>query len=224
MAIAVPEARVLGLRGHRDGEMEARGCAAVFPMLERCDAMVVGPGMADARAHVSVLLPRKKPRTTLVVDAGALRFFCGRRSLPGPAQRSTILTPHPGEMADLWGIARSEVMARPLEVARAAAKHTGGIVVLKGPRTYIATPDGDVFHNTEGNVGLGTSGSGDVLSGVIAGLAARGADPLRAAAWGVYLHAKAGDALARKVAPLGFLARELLAEVPPILARLSKNA
>jgi NAD(P)H-hydrate repair Nnr-like enzyme with NAD(P)H-hydrate dehydratase domain len=73
-----------------------------------------------------------------------------------------------------------------------------------------------------GNAGLGTSGSGDTLSGVIAGLAARGAELVQASAWGVFLHGRAGDVLARKVGPLGFLARELLAEIPPLMARLSR--
>ena len=123
-------------------------------------------------------------------------------------------------MAKLWSIERSEVLAQPLQVSRAAAGHTGAVVVLKGACTYVAAPDGTTFRNTRGNIGLGTSGSGDALSGIIAGLAARGADPLQAAVWGVYLHAKAGEVLARKMGLLGFLARELLAEVPALLARL----
>jgi NAD(P)H-hydrate repair Nnr-like enzyme with NAD(P)H-hydrate dehydratase domain len=76
------------------------------------------------------------------------------------------------------------------------------------------------YCNRAGNVGLATSGSGDTLSGIIAGLAARGAQPLQAAAWGVYLHARAGDRLARRMGRLGFLARELLAEVPALMSEL----
>lgn len=80
-----------------------------------------------------------------------------------------------------------------------------------------------MFHNTTGDIGLGTSGSGDTLSGVIGGLCARGADALQATGWGVYLHARAGEVLARKVAPLGFLARELLDEIPPLLERTARK-
>jgi ADP-dependent NAD(P)H-hydrate dehydratase len=221
MAIAVPEARVIGLGSTRQGEIAARACDAISAEVKRCDALVVGPGMADASAVVGVIHRQKQRGATLVVDAGGLRFFSGRRALPAAGRGTTILTPHPGEMAKLWGIARAEVVAHALEVARAAAARIGAVVVLKGPCTYIAAPDGEAFHNSEGNVGLGTSGSGDVLAGVIAGLAARGVDPLRAAAWGVYLHAKAGDVLAREVGSLGFLARELLDPIPALMAGLS---
>ena len=91
-------------------------------------------------------------------------------------------------------------------------------MVLKGARTHVATPDGRLFHNLDGNPGLGTSGSGDVLAGAIAGLCARGADPVQAAVWGVVLHARAGDRLAASVGPLGFLAREILDALPRVLA------
>jgi len=177
--------------------------------------------MVDASAVVDFVLTRKQRRATLVIDAGGLHFFSGRRALPPAGRGSTIITPHPGEMASLWEIERADVVAHPLEVARAAAARIGAVVVLKGPCTYIAAPNGEAFHNTAGNIGLGTSGSGDVLSGIITGLAARGAEPLRAAAWGVYLHAKAGEVLAREVGTLGFLAREILREIPPLMARLS---
>ncbi len=96
------------------------------------------------------------------------------------------------------------------------------MVALKGAQTFVVAPDGSAYRNTAGNVGLGTCGSGDALSGVIAGLTARGAPPLQAAVWGVYLHAKAGDILARRIGPLGFLARELLTEIPPLLVKHSR--
>jgi NAD(P)H-hydrate repair Nnr-like enzyme with NAD(P)H-hydrate dehydratase domain len=98
----------------------------------------------------------------------------------------------------------------------------GAVVGLKGARTHIAAPDGQVFRNETGNVGLATSGSGDTLAGIIAGLAARGATALQATVWGTYLHGRAGDRLARRVGPLGFLARELLAEVPALMAEFDR--
>jgi NAD(P)H-hydrate repair Nnr-like enzyme with NAD(P)H-hydrate dehydratase domain len=102
-----------------------------------------------------------------------------------------------------------------------AVTKLGAVVALKGRETLIAAPaSGNVYCNRAGNVGLATSGSGDTLSGVITGLAARGSTPFQAAVWGVYLHARAGDALARRMGSLGFLARELLAEIPPLMAKL----
>ena len=95
------------------------------------------------------------------------------------------------------------------------------VVALKGGTTHIAGPDGECWFYESGNVGLATSGSGDTLAGVVTGLVARGASPAQAAVWGVYLHGQAGNRLARSRGPMGFLARELLAEIPGIMAELA---
>ena len=224
MAIAIPEARVIGLSSRGNGSIAAQSCKTILSDAGRCDALLIGPGMIDAAAVVDLVHCKRAKRSTLVVDAGALHIFRRRKALPAASHGEAIATPHAGEMADLWGIERSDVVRASLEVAREAAARLGAVMVLKGACTYIAAPDGTTFHNLEGNVGLGTSGSGDALSGIIAGLAARGATPLQAAVWGVYLHAKAGDRLARKMGTLGFLARELLTEIPPLLAALDRAA
>ena len=135
-----------------------------------------------------------------------------------PADAKVIITPHAGEMAHLTGLTKEEIVADPVPVARDFAKVTGVTVVLKGSTTIIATPGGDLYRNTRGNAGLGTSGSGDVLAGIIVGLAARGATPEQAAAWGVFAHAVAGEILAREIGPVGYLARELSACVPQVLS------
>jgi len=132
-----------------------------------------------------------------------------------------VITPHAGEMAAVMGMEKEEVEADPLAVARRAAEELGAAVALKGPDTVIAAPDGRAYRYSGGRVGLATSGSGDVLAGLIAGLLARGAEPVAAAACGVWLHGEAGNALARRVGPIGFLARELPAEVPRLLARMA---
>ena len=108
-------------------------------------------------------------------DAGAIKAFGGRRSR---SRSKVILTPHAGEMANLIKRDRDEVLAAPLEIAREAADRLRAVVVLKGARTFIVGPDGASFENRAGKLGLGTSGSGDTLSGVIAGLCARGAEPV----------------------------------------------
>jgi hydroxyethylthiazole kinase-like uncharacterized protein yjeF len=224
IAIAVPEARVIGLRSAGNGSIAPRSCRTILSEAGRCDALLVGPGMVDAAAVVDLVRCKRAKGSALVVDAGALHIFRRRKALPSPSHGAAIATPHAGEMADLWGIERSEVIRASIDVTRQAAARLGAVMVLKGACTYVAAPDGTTFHNLEGNIGLGTSGSGDALSGIITGLAARGATPLQAAVWGVYLHAKAGDRLARKMGMLGFLARELLAEIPPLLARLDRGA
>jgi len=122
-------------------------------------------------------------------------------------------------MASLLGVEKDAVEASPAELALGAAGQFGAVVVLKGATSWIATPEGAVYRYDGGNVGLATSGSGDTLAGIVAGLAARGAPPLNAVIWGVHLHGSAGRALARRMGQIGFLARELLAEIPPLLRR-----
>jgi ADP-dependent NAD(P)H-hydrate dehydratase len=163
-------------------------------------------------------------RPAVVLDAGALAAL---RRDPRALMRlkgRAVITPHAGEMAQLLDVGRDEVEADPLAAARRAVEAFGAVVALKGAETVICAPDGSALRYTRGGVGLGTSGSGDVLGGLIAGLLARGAEPMRAAAWGVFLHGEAGNALARRHGAVGFLARELAAEVPRIIRRVQSNA
>lgn len=219
VAVTVPEARVIGLVQKVGGELGKGSWRAICKEIERCDTLVIGPGMSDGAATEPLLghCLRAAPAATLVVDGAALDAFRGRRPLPKPHDGGLVITPHAGEMARLWGIERTEVLRTAPALARQAAKALRAVVVLKGPRTYVAAPDGRLLMSDAGNLGLGTSGSGDVLAGVIAGLCARGADPFQAAAWGVFAHAHAGELLAARIAPLGYLARELLDEIPAVL-------
>ena len=120
-------------------------------------------------------------------------------------------------MAHLTGIDKDAISADPDGHAVDAARRWNAVVVLKGARTVIAAPDGACWQHEGGNAGLGTSGSGDVLAGIIAGLGARGADLVRAASWGVALHARAGDVMAGRSGMLGYLARELPDTIPALL-------
>lgn len=225
IAILVPEACVFGLREARSGELAPNSWHEIRDAIAHSDALLVGPGMMDAKAGITLIehCLRTRARATLVVDGAPLAAFAGARLKATDHKAGVILTPHAGEMAKLWRIERDEVLADPRALALEAAAKLGAIIVLKGAHTHVAAPDGTSFHNTAGNAGLGTSGSGDTLAGVIAGLCARGAEPLQAAVWGVYLHAKAGEVLARKLGPLGFLARELLIEIPPLLGKLAPH-
>jgi len=222
VAVALPEARVIGLAQQKNGELAPESCRAVHAEMQSANAILVGPGMMDGRAAVRLLTHcvGTRTRAPLVVDAAALAAFEGRAPLPDDHAAGVIATPHAGEMARLWGVPRDEVLGRAHELTREAAARLRVVVALKGAETFVAAPDGRSFSNRAGNLGLGTSGSGDTLSGIIAGLCARGAEPLQATVWGIHLHALAGERLARRVGPLGFLARELLGEIPPLLAEL----
>lgn len=177
VAIAVPEARVIGLRHDRAGELARGSERAVREEISDCDALLVGPGMRAEAAGVALISRwfgrNSDSDATLLVDAAPLSAF-RRDERPRREGARVILTPHAGEMASLCGVDRDEVLADPCAFACAVAARLGAVVALKGASTYVAAPDGRAFKNTAGNVGLGTSGSGDTLSGVIAGLCARG--------------------------------------------------
>jgi NAD(P)H-hydrate repair Nnr-like enzyme with NAD(P)H-hydrate dehydratase domain len=131
------------------------------------------------------------------------------------------MTPHHREMAYLTGLAIEAVAADPLSAAVAVARDFGTVVALKGVRTVVVSADGDFAWFEGGNSGLATSGSGDVLAGIIAGIGARGADSFAAAGWGVFVHGTAGEKAAVALAPIGFLAHELLPFIPRLLSDLT---
>ncbi|MBB6258490.1 hydroxyethylthiazole kinase-like uncharacterized protein yjeF [Xanthomonas arboricola] len=218
MALAVPEALVLGLAQNGQGEI-VRGHRALDGAMAACDAAVIGPGMASS-ATTTAMVRRAAEQAvcTLVLDAGALS-----RGLRAPIGRPFVLTPHAGEMATLAGDDKAAVEAAPGAYALKFAQKLRSVVIVKGADSFIAGPDGVVWMHRGGASGLGTSGSGDVLAGLIAGFAARGCDALTAALWGVFVHAAAGRQLARRIGPVGFLARELGLEVPGILDRLARR-
>ena len=122
-------------------------------------------------------------------------------------------------MAALTGLSKEDINAEPVRVARHVSSHLQCIVVLKGAETVIAQPDGPTYLYKGGGVGLATSGSGDVLAGALAALVARGATAIEAAVWSVYLHGEAGRRLAKRVGPMGLLARELPAEIPGLMGK-----
>jgi hydroxyethylthiazole kinase-like uncharacterized protein yjeF len=209
-----PENRtVVGIHVPESLALDFTDVDALTAAATRADAVVVGPGLLDADASlvraVATALVEEQSETVLVVDAGSL----GR--LPETLPPRTILMPNVDEAEELGvdGTGRDAVLA--------AARRYRAVVAIRGAETCTASSEGDAHCDDAGNVGLAVSGSGDVLSGMVGGLAARGADPLTAVLWAVHVHGLAGERLAERVAPLGFLARELLDVVPGVLAELS---
>ena len=211
MAMAIPEAMVLGLKVDERGQI-ASCSGELLKAARQTDALLVGPGMNDSSAtgRVAARLIRATGRT-VILDAGALRAHREQRTA------NVILTPHLGEMASLTGMTTRRLGSDMTRFARDFARTENVTLVLKGAITTIAGADGRVWIHDGGSVGLGTSGSGDVLAGVIAGLVARGARPAQAAVWGVWLHGKAGQTLSDRQGLIGFLARELPGEIPALL-------
>lgn len=222
VALAVPEARVLPLPETAEGGLAAEGVQALQPLLAGACALLFGPGLQDEPAAIhfaSRLLPQCAD-LPVVLDAYGMSVV--RELPPGwPLAAQLALTPHAGEMASLTGADKDAVQQQPDRMAREAARRWQAVVALKGRQTHIAAPDGRLWRHEGGNVGLATSGSGDTLAGLIAGLAARGAPLPQACAWGVALHARGGERLTRRLGPLGLLARELAGEVPDLLRELA---
>jgi hydroxyethylthiazole kinase-like uncharacterized protein yjeF len=175
-----------------------------------------------ANALVPALLPRLGAAAVVVLDALALDAAGAAQTVVRSCASQVVLTPHDGEMARLLQTDLQRVQANRLDLAREAARAFDATLAVKGAETLVVTPSGDAFAYREGNIGLATSGSGDTLAGIVAGLAARGADAAQAAVWAVYVHGSAGNRLTRRMGSLGFLARELLDQVPPIMARLER--
>jgi hydroxyethylthiazole kinase-like uncharacterized protein yjeF len=221
LGVAMPEARVFAQASDEDGEIASLDEAAQRA-LKACDAVLLGPAMLDPAAAGRLLdkVLDAHLAATLLLDAAALVALSERaqrlRGRPKPA----ILTPHPGEMAALLDRPAQTVADDPVGAVRIAAERFGSVVVLKGAQSLIATPDGALLGFAGGGPGLATGGSGDVLAGIAAGFAARGASPLVATAWAVWAHGEAGRRCSEQIGPLGFLARDLLGQVPGLLRAL----
>jgi hydroxyethylthiazole kinase-like uncharacterized protein yjeF len=218
VAAAVPEARVIALPEASDGGPSFHGLPLLQSLGPGTGAVVIGPGMIGPESTVTFvqgLLPvfREVP---VLLDALAMDAVISARRFGQPI----ILTPHAGEMAHLTGAEKEDLLEEPLHAARRHAERWQVVLALKGSTTIVARPDGEAWLHESHTPGLGMSGSGDVLAGIIAGLAARGASPEQAAVWGVALHARAGDALAARYGTVGYLARELAAEVPRLMHAL----
>lgn len=194
------------------------GLDDLLASVERFQALAVGPGLGTAEATRAAVreLVAKAP-VPMVLDADGLNAFAGDAARlddrPGP----TVLTPHDGEYARLFG---QPVGADRVDAARQLAAVTGSIVLLKGPATVVADPNGHAALNPTGGSELATAGSGDVLTGIIAGLIARGLSPFDAAVAGAFIHGRAGDGPGHT----GLIARDLIAALPRTLADLTARS
>ena len=222
VGVSVPECLAAGLDETKTGTISDGSADKIISYAKQTDATLIGPGLRrsdDNDRLVSKILGQWKDNS-LVLDAGALGVLHRDPTALHELRGNAIITPHAGEMADTLGIDKKEVEGDPQSVALNAASMLRCVVALKGSSTFIASPDGELFLYDSGDIGLATSGSGDTLAGIVTGLLARGASPLHAAVWGVFLHGAAGNVLSKRLGRIGFLARELLDEIPPIMNRI----
>ncbi|HVF41322.1 MAG TPA: NAD(P)H-hydrate dehydratase [Gemmatimonadaceae bacterium] len=220
IGIAVPECLAVGLEETRHGTIAPRASAAIRTQAATADAVLIGPGMRAANGHDKLVADIiDNIDCPIILDAGIIESLSSNPESSHRLDGQIVLTPHAGEMSALTGVPKEEIEAVPAESALDASRQFQAVVALKGSETFIATPDGQLYRYTEGDTGLATSGSGDVLAGIIAGFLARGAAPLNATLWGVFVHGAAGNVLSKRVGRVGFLAREIPDEIPRLLHR-----
>jgi len=224
LGVALPEALVVGLPEAPGGDIHPDAAAPLADQIAAATAVLVGPGCMDAglAAELVLAVARIMTQGILIVDALPLEGLSGRAGDLAPLRDRMIFTPNVKEAAGLADLDPAEVDDEDLEaLATDLARRFGAVVAVKGELTWIATPDGRRWCSAPSGPGLSVAGSGDVLAGIVAGLAARVEDPVQAAVFGVYAHAEAAGRVGRQRRGLGYLARELLVEIPPVLADVS---
>jgi NAD(P)H-hydrate epimerase len=197
-----------------EGTVASEAVAPLLERLEAADALAIGPGLTTNGSTVAFVREtvRRSP-VPLVLDADGLNAFSGDAAAFQDREADAVLTPHVGEFARITGVKPRDLDAdRPSHV-RALAEQTGAVTLLKGSRTVIAQPGGRLFVNVTGSPILATAGTGDVLTGMIGGLLARGVTPLESAAAAAYLHGLAGRFAGRDLGE-GALAGDVLERVP----------
>jgi hydroxyethylthiazole kinase-like uncharacterized protein yjeF len=235
LAVALPEAGVTGLPENPQGSLGPDGLDRLSADLGKCDALLVGPGLDDLDLTGELLAALLRDgsvsgHAAIVLDAFALGCLPKLEDRLDPWRGRLILTPNPTEAGVLLGRDVADLRADVVEVARRyqavvscqglVARPPGGEAAGSGAGGD-APKDTSLWELTTGYGGLGTSGSGDVLAGTIAGLRARGTTDAQAACWGSHLHAAAADRLASRLGPLGFLARELADQLPALMLELN---
>jgi len=216
LGVSMPEAMVVGLPEDEDGGFDGDAVELLRKYADEADAVVAGPGMAQNESCERISRALLECSAAVALDAALLHAL----SSPIPERdQAPVLLPHAGELASLLGCDEEDIDRDPIGCGHRAAQLYRSIVLVKGVKSHVVAPDGSTWTYQGGAPGLGVSGSGDVLAGIVGGLLARGAEPLNALLWAVWLHGEAGAALAKEVGPIGFLAREIADELPALLPR-----
>jgi len=215
MVEKLTESMFLVLPETKGGSLSASAFPQVLAAIEKADAVAIGPGLSQdnqTKSLVRELLPKVvKP---LVLDADGLNALAEDIPLLMRRELPAVLTPHPGEMGRLIRLSAAEVERDRERIASEFAKKYRVVLVLKGPGTVVANFDGQTYINETGNPGLASGGSGDVLTGVIAGLLGQGLEWYDAARLGVYLHGLAADLAVRERGEIGLIASDVAATIP----------
>jgi ADP-dependent NAD(P)H-hydrate dehydratase len=218
-SLGMPEAMVLGFEEARDGGFTKAAVRCLLEEAAQSDVVVAGPGMASAATCEALASGLLRSSAAVVLDAALLHSLKPLDEAKRGSDVLPVLLPHAGELASLLDCDDERIASDPIDCGLQAAERYHANVLVKGVTSHVVTPDGHAWSFSGGAPGLGVSGSGDTLAGIVGGLIARGADSLTALLWAVLLHGEAGEALAEKVGLTGFLAREIPGEIPALLPR-----
>jgi hydroxyethylthiazole kinase-like uncharacterized protein yjeF len=221
LEIKLTEVMTLPVPDTRGGSFALKAEAQIGKLIERANAVAIGPGLSldpETQQLVRRLIP--KVGRPCVLDADGLNAFAGRSKKLKGLDFPLVVTPHAGELSRLTGMDRETILKDRIGSARSVAAHLGLVIVLKGAPTVVGEPSGGIYVNPTGNQGLATAGSGDVLTGIIAGFLAQGLDAVPAACCGAYVHGLAADMLLESIGHFGFLAGDVEDMIPMAMASL----
>jgi len=226
VASRLTEATYLPLPESAPGVVAIDADEVIKPELANYNAMLIGCGIGRSQPVtelVQSVLFSSSDMPSLIIDADALNILAEIPQWWQRVGRDAIVTPHPGEMSRLTGSPVQEVQSRRLEVAKEMAASWNKTVVLKGAYTVVAAPDGRAMVNPIANAGLASAGTGDVLAGAIAGIAAQGISLFDAAVTGVFLHSQAGEMVKEELGDTGMVASDLLPVLPGVIGGIRKG-
>ena len=218
-AVKSDEAMPSPLPAGKEGTLSEEAIVPILEKMSGCDAALLGPGLGRSEG-VTLTVERilDTVQYPLVLDADGINAIAGhmdilykRREVP------TIVTPHDGEFARMGGDLSD---GDRVSAARRFSMTFGCLLVLKGHRTIISLPDGEVFINTNGNSGMAKGGSGDVLSGILVSLLAQGMHPVKAAVCAVWIHGRAGDLCAEELGERGMTPTDMIRSLPKVFQEL----
>lgn len=203
------------LEDRKSGYLSKDSISVILGQMKTMTVTAIGPGLSTREdVHEVVFSVIENSDIPLIIDADGLNVLACDIDVLKKLRVPAVITPHPGEMARLAGISIREVQNNRIEIAQEFASNWKVITVLKGAKTIVALPGGEIYINPTGNSGMATAGSGDVLTGVISGLIGQGMRPEEAAISGVYLHGLAGDRVAEVKGVYGLNARDIVEELP----------
>ncbi|MFH0739121.1 MAG: NAD(P)H-hydrate dehydratase [Candidatus Omnitrophota bacterium] len=217
------EVMTLPLPETRKGSLSLGAYKKIKDFLKNIDVLLVGPGLStDKSTQALIRRVIGSFDKSLVIDADGLNALAGhprKLKLAAKKAKNLVITPHPGEMSRLLGVSVKTVQAKRKEIAKRFARDNGVTLVLKGFRTVVVDPKGNLYINRTGNPGMGTAGSGDVLSGMVASFLGQGLDGFSAAKYAVYLHGLAGDLAEKEKTQLGMIASDIIEKIPEAIKK-----